>query len=147
MPALNKDLRNYLQEKKNPLANFKTIQEIKVIERSDAGRVITVRVKTDRGTVVLRKDEILQAFYAPLSTLFYLDPIYGADKKLKGYAFVGGGYGHGVGLSQTGSHRLAKLGWSSDRILKFYYQGSQIQPLNDSIIFWQDPRAIGKSQN
>lgn len=139
MAELNKDLREYLQDQKNPLANFKTIQEIKVVERSNAGRVITLSVKTDRGSILLRKDEILRAFYAPLSTFFYVERIYGADKKLKGYAFVGGGFGHGVGLSQTGSHRLAKLGWSSDRILKFYYPGSQIQPINNSIIFWQDP--------
>ena len=138
MPELNKDLRKYLQDKKDPLANFKTIQDLEVVERSDAGRAIALKVKTDRGTVMLRKDEILQAFYTPLSTLFYLERIYGADKTLKGYAFVGGGFGHGVGLSQTGSHRLAKLGWSSDRILKFYYQGSQIKPLNDSIIFWTE---------
>jgi SpoIID/LytB domain protein len=139
MAELNKDLRKYLQDQKDPLANFKTIQEIKVVDRSNAGRVITLSVKTDRGSILLRKDEILRAFYAPLSTFFYLERIYGADKTLKGYAFVGGGFGHGVGLSQTGSHRLAKLGWSSDRILKFYYPGSQIQPINNSIIFWQDP--------
>ncbi len=136
---LNQDLRKYLERQKHPLANFKTIQVLEVVERSPAGRVIVLKVTTDIGSLLLRKDEILQAFYAPLSTLFYLEPIYGADKTLKGYVFVGGGFGHGVGLSQTGSHRLANLGWSSDRILKFYYPGSQLQPINDKIIFWQDP--------
>lgn len=139
MPRLNQDLRKYLQRQKHPLVNFKTIQQIEVAERSPAGRVISLRVTTDLGPLLLRKDEILQAFYAPLSTLFYLEPIYGADKTLKGYVFVGGGFGHGVGLSQTGSHRLANLGWSSDRILKFYYPGSQLQQINDGISFWQDP--------
>lgn len=139
MPRLNQDLRKYLQRQKHPLVNFKTIQQIEVAERSPAGRVISLRVTTDLGALLLRKDEILQAFYAPLSTLFYLEPIYGADKTLKGYVFVGGGFGHGVGLSQTGSHRLANLGWSSDRILKFYYPGSQLQQINDGISFWQDP--------
>jgi len=140
MPELKQDLRKYLQDKKDPRANFKTIEEIKVVDRSNAGRVISLSVKTDRGSVLLRKDEILRAFYAPLSTLFYLERIYGADKKLKGYAFVGGGFGHGVGLSQTGSHNLAKLGWSSDRILKFYYPGSQIQSFTDSIVLWRDAK-------
>lgn len=139
MAKLNQDLRKYLERQKHPFVNFKTIQLLEVVERSPAGRAIAIKVTTDMGRLLLRKDEILQAFYAPLSTLFYLEPIYGADKTLKGYVFVGGGFGHGVGLSQTGSHRLADLGWSSDRILKFYYPGSELQPINDGIIFWQDP--------
>jgi SpoIID/LytB domain protein len=43
-------------------------------------------------------------------------------------------------MSQTGSYKLAKMGWSSQRILSFYYPGSQIQPLSDSIAFWRDPQ-------
>lgn len=60
---------------------------------------------------------------------------------LKGYTFVGGGFGHGVGMSQTGAYNLGELGWSSDRILSFYYPGSTLQVLNDDIVFWQDPEA------
>jgi SpoIID/LytB domain protein len=60
---------------------------------------------------------------------------------LKGYAFVGGGFGHGVGMSQTGAYNLGELGWSSDRILNFYYPGSTLQVLNDDIVFWKDPEA------
>lgn len=60
-------------------------------------------------------------------------------KILKGYAFIGGGFGHGVGMSQTGAYKLGKLGWSSDRILSFYYPGTSLQPLNANITFWADP--------
>lgn len=60
---------------------------------------------------------------------------------LKGYAFVGGGFGHGVGMSQTGAYNLGELGWSSDRILSFYYPGSELQVLHDDIVFWRDPDA------
>ncbi|MGI0489576.1 amidase, partial [Pantanalinema rosaneae CENA516] len=49
------------------------------------------------------------------------------------------GLGHGVGLSQTGSYRLGDLGWSSDRILSFYYPGTTLQPLNEAIVFWREP--------
>ncbi len=60
-------------------------------------------------------------------------------QELKGYAFVGGGFGHGVGMSQTGAYNLGRLGWSSDRILSFYYPGSKLQVLHDDIVFWQQP--------
>jgi SpoIID/LytB domain protein len=58
---------------------------------------------------------------------------------LKGFAFIGGGLGHGVGMSQTGAYHLGELGWSNERILRFYYPGAQLQPLNASITFWREP--------
>lgn len=64
---------------------------------------------------------------------------------LKGYAFVGGGFGHGVGMSQTGAYRLGELGWSSDRILSFYYPGSELKVLDETIVYWRDPNAEGAS--
>jgi SpoIID/LytB domain protein len=66
--------------------------------------------------------------------------MYDKDKKLEGYAFVGGGFGHGVGLSQYGAHNLARLGWTSDRILTFYFPGTEVRPIDREIVFWQDPQ-------
>ncbi len=134
-------LRRYLKRRRHPLANFTQIQQMQVVQRSPAGRVLKLVVQTDKGVIEIDKNEARSAFEPPLSTLYYLEPIYGEDKTLKGYAFVGGGFGHGVGFSQYGSHNLAKLGWSPQRILSFYYPGTQIQPLNDSIVFWQEPKA------
>jgi SpoIID/LytB domain protein len=142
LTELNKDLRDYLKLLKSPLQSFKAIARLEVIQRSPGGRVQKLRVTTDQGAIDLEKDNILIAFYAPASLLFYIEPTLDAQKKLKGYAFVGGGLGHGVGLSQTGSYHLGKLGWSSDRILSFYYPGTQIQPINSSIIYWRDPSGL-----
>lgn len=139
LKELNQDLREYLKSLQSPLANFKTIQRLEVLQRSVAGRVQTLRVTTDQGAVDLQKENILTAFYAPASLLFYIAPVYDAQKKLTGYVFIGGGLGHGVGLSQSGSYRLGKLGWSSDRILGFYYPGTQVQLVNNSLVFWRDP--------
>ena len=139
LTELNKDLHEYLKTLNSPLANFKSITQLKVVQRSPAGRVQKLRVTTDLGAIDLEKDNILIAFYAPASLFFYLDPLLDAQKKLTGYAFSGGGLGHGVGLSQTGSYHLGKLGWSSDRILSFYYPGTQLQPINKSLVLWRDP--------
>lgn len=61
------------------------------------------------------------------------------SRVLKGYVFVGGGLGHGVGMSQTGAYRLGDLGWAHSRILSFYYPGTQLQPLTPAIVLWRDP--------
>lgn len=169
---LNGFLRKFLRQSKHPLANFKTIQKLEVIERSHGGRVQKLQVTTNLGSLTLTKDDILRGFEAPNSLLFYVEPRYQTvkpqpsppvdatqskpesissvqpirptaaakpRKMLKGYVFVGGGFGHGVGLSQTGSYHLSNLGWSATKILNFYYPGTTVQPLNDSIVFWQQP--------
>jgi SpoIID/LytB domain protein len=135
---LNKDLQEYLKRRKDPRADFQTITSMQVTKRSPSGRILTMAVETDKGVIELYKNEVRSAFTPPRSTLFYVEPIYNDQKKLKAYAFIGGGFGHGVGLSQYGSYNLAKLGWSTARILSFYYPGTKIQPLNPSIVFWRE---------
>ena len=133
-------LQRYFKKTNPPLANFTRIVQVQVVKRSPGGRILKLAVQTDKGVIEIDKNEVRSAFEPPLSTFFYLEPIYDANKILKGYAFVGGGFGHGVGLSQYGSHNLANLGWSGEQILSFYYPGAQIQPLSDSIVFWQEPQ-------
>jgi SpoIID/LytB domain protein len=128
-----KDLQKFLQVKNSPHAKFKTIQAMAVVKRSESGRILEFAVKTDRSTFILHKDEVRSAFAAPTSTLFYIEPLNKGKPELWGYAFIGGGLGHGVGLSQTGAQNLAKLGWSSSKILQFYYPGTQIQILSKEI--------------
>ncbi|WP_017712327.1 SpoIID/LytB domain-containing protein [Prochlorothrix hollandica] len=137
LATLNQDLKTYLQGQKHPLANFKTIQGLAVVQRSRSGRVQQLQVQTDIGTLILEKDEIIRSFSAPNSILFYLEPYTQANGSLGGYTFIGGGLGHGVGLSQTGSYRLAELGWSSRQILAFYYTQTQVQPLTSALTFWK----------
>ncbi len=127
---LTKDLQKYLEVNRSPYASFQKLQSLQVVERSPGGRILKLSVQTDIGTFNLLKDEVRSAFSAPRSTLFYLQPVKKDNNPLWGYAFVGGGFGHGVGLSQTGSYRLAELGWTSKRILNFYYPGTTVQVLN-----------------
>ncbi|MBO3457512.1 SpoIID/LytB domain-containing protein [Aetokthonos hydrillicola Thurmond2011] len=130
---ITKGLQKFLKVKNSPYAKLKTIEQMDVVERSKSGRILKLNVKTDIGTVTLHKDEVRSAFAAPISTLFYLEPLNKGESKLWGYAFIGGGLGHGVGLSQTGAQNLAKLGWSSPKILQFYYPGTQIQLLSNKV--------------
>lgn len=129
---LTKDLQKYLTRIKHPLVDIKEIQSMKITEQSPSGRILKLDVKTDLGVITLEKNEVRSAFAPPRSTFFYLEPIYDKNKKLTAYQFIGGGFGHGVGLSQFGSYNLAKLGWTAEKILQFYYPGTQVQPLKDN---------------
>ncbi|MEM9507415.1 MAG: SpoIID/LytB domain-containing protein, partial [Cyanobacteria bacterium P01_E01_bin.35] len=145
---LNQDLRRYLQKTRHPLADFKTIKSMKVHERSSSGRILTLNIETDKGKLQLHKNEIRSALEPPRSTFFYLQPILDEKQKLNGYKFVGGGFGHGVGLSQYGSYNLAQLGWSAKEILAFYYPQTKLQPLSDQIVFWREdsPESISRKK-
>ncbi|MDJ0708462.1 MAG: SpoIID/LytB domain-containing protein [Leptolyngbyaceae cyanobacterium MO_188.B28] len=164
LTQITQDLKEYLQNRQHPLANFNRVSTLQVTKRALAGRVQQMTIQTDIGAIQLEKDEVIRALSAPRSLLFYIDPIYqeseplptsagplGAptgspapnaiplDPVLKGYAFVGGGLGHGVGMSQTGAYNLGALGWSNERILKFYYPTTELKPISNDIVFWRDP--------
>jgi SpoIID/LytB domain protein len=131
-------LKKYLKRQKQPNRDFTTIKQVEIAERSRAGRVLEMEVKTDSGTISIPADEIRNAFHPPISTLFYIKPVRNQKDELQGYEFIGGGFGHGVGLSQYGAYHLANLGWSSAEILEFYYPGTKLQSLNQDIVFWSE---------
>ncbi|MBE9032603.1 SpoIID/LytB domain-containing protein [filamentous cyanobacterium LEGE 11480] len=140
--SLNKmgsDLRKYLKSIEHPFAGFQAITNVQVMERSSGGRVFRLGIVTDLGAIELERDEILLAFDAPNSLLFYMDPITDAKTQgLTGFKFTGGGLGHAVGLSQYGSYHLGKLGWNYDRILSFYFPGARLQGINSSITAYRE---------
>ncbi len=45
------------------------------------------------------------------------------------YRFDGGGYGHGIGMSQWGSKGMSEIGYSAAQILMHYYQGTSVVPV------------------
>lgn len=49
------------------------------------------------------------------------------DENAGSYTLYGGGYGHGVGMSQNGAQGMAKQGYGYKEILNFYFQNITIQ--------------------
>ncbi|MGB0560954.1 MAG: SpoIID/LytB domain-containing protein [Spirulinaceae cyanobacterium] len=134
LAELTADLDRYLVRTKHPLAGIERIVRMAVTERSPAGRILTLNVTTDKGIVELHKTEARSALGPPRSTLFYLEPLLDAQNALTGYRFVGGGFGHGVGLSQYGSYTLARQGWNYSQILQFYYPGTALETFQEEIL-------------
>ena len=71
--------------------------------------------------MVLKLDAIRRTLRRLPSTLFVVEAE-GAGT----WRFNGGGFGHGVGLSQAGAIDLADRGWTAQRILQHYYPGTQL---------------------
>ena len=51
------------------------------------------------------------------------------DGALERVNFVGAGFGHGVGMCQTGAMEMARQGASHAAILQHYYAGTTLETL------------------
>ena len=67
--------------------------------------------------------------------------------------FEGSGWGHGVGMSQYGSHAMATAGMTAEQILTYYYSGTTVKPAVQALdpesfmLTDPDPLWIGLAQN
>ncbi len=102
------------------------VQRLTVLERGPSGRVLALQISGSKGSRVLRRDAIRRRLRQLPSTLFVVTP---AGSGL--WRLVGGGFGHGAGLSQAGAIDLARQGWSAPRILSRYYPDTQLRSTVD----------------
>ena len=68
----------------------------------------------------------------PVSATAAPDPSPGSTRVPPTFVLTGGGWGHGVGMSQYGAHAQALAGRSAAQILAYYYTGTALTSLADS---------------
>jgi stage II sporulation protein D len=116
VPAINR---------RNPIQTLVNIRPL-VIDASQ--RVAEMEVVAEGGrTFVLRGLPIRWSFNIPDNLFVHektKDPD-GVDR----YTFYGKGWGHGTGFCQVGAYGMAFRGWTYDRILKHYYTGVELRPM------------------
>ncbi len=99
------------------------IKDISIISFTSTGRVALLKFIADDSEIEIKATDLRKLLgYRELpSTLFSLT-IEGGD-----VIFTGGGYGHGVGLSQWGALELANEGKNYKTILAYYYPGTVLE--------------------
>ncbi len=110
---------------KNKLINNNDdVLDINSIERGSSGRVTKLEIRTDKvnKSTVLVKDDIRRVLNFIPSNLFTINKL--SDDL---WLLRGGGFGHGVGLSQSGAIEMAKLGFSYEQILNHYYRKAKLK--------------------
>ena len=100
--------------------------DLNSIERGSSGRVIKLEIQTNKvnKSIILVKDDIRRVFNFIPSNLFIINKLSDDLWLLKG-----GGFGHGVGLSQSGAIEMAKLGFSYEQILSHYYRDAKLEKI------------------
>ncbi len=120
------------------------IRSIEVLRRSEGGAAEAVLVTGSKGSVGVEGEYEIRKFFSakgyPIqkndgtisremellpSACFTVVPETEGDT-VAAFTFYGGGYGHGVGMSQNGAQHLAEQGKTYEEILAFFYQNIEI---------------------
>ena len=99
--------------------NFDDDNDLKIIENTESGRVKTVKFGNHNISGVETR-----TLLGLKSTNFEITK---ENEKIK---FSVKGYGHGVGMSQTGADAMAKQGNNCEEIIKHFYTGVTITDVN-----------------
>lgn len=114
------DLLNKIKEKHSECEiDFSQENCIQIIEYTTSGRVKTIKF----GNIEIAGTEARTIF--GLKSTNFTFSVEGDNVK-----FSVTGYGHGVGMSQTGADALAKTGTNCEEIIKHFYTGVEIIEVN-----------------
>lgn len=99
--------------------------------RGVSGRVTGLRIVGSEDTVVIdREYPVRRALGGLFSGMFVVDAgAPGEDGAPSEFILRGGGWGHGVGMCQTGAMGMAHAGRSFKDILQHYYKGGKVRKL------------------
>lgn len=126
---------------KKSIQSIGEVKKIEVTKRGESGiieeMVITGTVETilvkgqanarallSPENVTIRKQDgsTLTGWTSLPSAYFYVDG-------QEGFKLYGGGFGHGVGLSQNGANDMAKLGYAASDIISHYYTAVELKDM------------------
>lgn len=120
------------------------VEGITVASRETGGIVNMLKVSGDKGSVMLEKEYTIRQFLCPEglnivrndgttvnnflllpSAYFTIEEIY-QDGEMSGYHVYGGGFGHGVGMSQKGAKAMVDAGFLYNEVLEYFYNDVSI---------------------
>lgn len=118
------------------VAKLGKITGIKVDERSPAGSILTLCIQYEKGSAFIKNEyNIRKVLGVCVDKMIYADSSESTSVTMLPSAFCaiteqedgtvllqGGGYGHGLGMSQNAANGMAKAGMNYTEILQYFYQ-------------------------
>ena len=132
-----------------PVEAFKKIKQIQIVERGKGGIAEELEIETEEGvirilteynirqvlcdgkTMVQRLDQTEAEMNQLLPSAYFVIDTFKEGKNVIGYNLSGGGYGHGVGMSQNAANQMAKKGMQYQEILSYFFASSEIDSVQD----------------
>lgn len=138
---LKPDRRTELEEvSAKSVAELGKITGMKVQERSSAGAILTLYIQYEKGCALVKNEyNIRKVLGACVEKIVYADASESTCTTMLPSAFCaitkqesgkiqlqGGGYGHGLGMSQNAANGMARTGMNYEQILQYFYQNIKI---------------------
>lgn len=142
--VLTRDGEDYVS---SPIGTFREIRSLAIVARGAGGVADELLIETDQDTYkvisehnircvlcdgetrVKRQDGSLAAMNTLLPSAYFTIEIAREGDCVVGYNLTGGGFGHGVGMSQNGARAMAAEGYSAGDILRFFYENCSVKEI------------------
>ncbi|MFH0702885.1 MAG: SpoIID/LytB domain-containing protein [bacterium] len=134
--TLNKNLSKYSDSeficpKFKKYSDIGTLYKINVLSRGVSGKAMVVEITASNGTWLVKKELLIRRIFENTNKILpsanvIFDNQFDSNGNLVKIDAFGGGFGHGVGMSQYGAGYLSKNGYSFDKILQHYYDNVTI---------------------
>lgn len=130
----------------NNISKCDEIKAIKVNERDENGNVLELIIEENSLNIKIKSEYNIRLILATAidkainkdeeeveingllpSAFFYIEPQNDKNKNVTGWKFVGGGHGHGIGLSQTACKTMDKAGMKYEEILNYFYNDIELK--------------------
>jgi stage II sporulation protein D len=106
------------------------LRAIEILERGKSGRIVRMKLTGSKGEAVVERELNVRKMFGGLrSGLFLFEAERDAKGNITRLNIRGAGFGHGVGMCQTGATGMAAQGKKAADILKHYYQGIELRQL------------------
>lgn len=136
-------LKKKLQERGISFADFKKVKDMEIIRRAAGGSARTLVISTDQGELqvegeyeiryvlnqegeVIRQDDSAYTLSTILPSAYFVMDLQKGKKGITGFTLYGGGFGHGVGMSQNAAKAMAQSGKTYEEILAMFYWNCQL---------------------
>lgn len=103
-----------------------TLDRIEVAGRDRAGRAEKILLRGTR-TFVVRGEVFREVLTRALGVRTLRSTLFTVKKSRDAFTFSGKGFGHGVGLCQSGALARLKAGTSTDDVLEHYFPGTSLR--------------------
>ena len=143
-------LEKILENVQGMFQGISSISGVEAVEEGTGEGVLRLVIHTDQGDQELHSEYDIRTALAPEglpvvrqdgsrvmgssllpSAYFTLEELRDDQGALTGYKVQGGGYGHGVGMSQNGAKGMADIGKNYQEILTYFYKDVEIGNIKD----------------
>jgi len=108
------------------------VKEIAILSRGVSGRARRIRIVGARDIAVVNKElEIRRVLGGLKTSMFVVEVGRDSSGNPTSFTFHGGGWGHGVGMCQSGAEGMALRGFDYSQILSHYFSKTDIKKLYD----------------